>query len=84
MIATEFDLSSNSNSNFSLNPDENTPLQFYENMRFPDTKISYKIENCPLQRKNDMEWAFDIMEEETILEFYPVSYNEQITVTCEE
>ena len=81
---TEFNLSSNSNSNFSLNSNEDTPLQFYENMRFPDTKISYRIENCPLQRENDMEWAFDIIEEETLLEFYPVSYNEEISVTCEE
>jgi hypothetical protein len=80
----EFKLSSNTNSNFSLNSYEGSSLQFYPNMRFSYTTIPYKIENCPLQRKNDMEWAFDIIEEETILEFYPVVYNEQITITCDE
>ncbi len=82
--STEFNLSSTSNNNFSLNSYDNTPIQFYENMRFPDKTISYRIENCPLQREDDMEWAFDIMEEETILEFYPVSRNEQITITCDD
>lgn len=81
---TEFNLESNSNSNFSINSYESTQLQFYENMRFPDKKITYNIENCPLQRKNDMEWAFEIMEQETVLEFYPVEKDQQITITCEE
>lgn len=78
----EFIISSNYNSNFSLNSYSETPLQFYENMRFPEKRITYRIENCPLQRKNDMEYAFEIMEEKTVLEFYPVSENEQITITC--
>jgi len=81
---TEFDLESNSNSNFSVNSYESTQLQFYENMRFPDKKITYKIENCPIKRKKDMERALEIMEQETILEFYPVEKNQQITITCEE
>ena len=81
---TEFNLSSNTNSNFSLNSYENTSLQFYPNMRFKDATISYKIENCPLQRKNDMGGAFQIIEEKTILDFYPVSYGEDINVACEE
>jgi hypothetical protein len=53
-------------------------------MRFPSENISYRIENCPLQRKNDMQWAFEIIAEETILNFYPVASKEDITVTCEE
>jgi len=77
---TEFDLESNSNSNFSVNSYESTQLQFYENMRFPDKKITYKIENCPIKRKKDMERALEIMEQETILEFYPVEKNQQITI----
>ena len=79
---TEFTPSANSN--FSINSSENNTLQFYPNMRFPSTNISYRIENCPLQRKNDMEEAFKILEGETILQFYPVTYGEEITVTCEE
>jgi hypothetical protein len=81
---SEFSLSSHPNSNFSLDSYGNSSLQFYPNMRFKDTSIYYKIENCPLQRKNDMEWAFQIMEDKTILNFYPVSSKEDITVTCEE
>ncbi|MFH1503329.1 MAG: CARDB domain-containing protein [Candidatus Diapherotrites archaeon] len=81
---TEFNPLSSSNSNFSPNASENNTLQFYQNMRFPSTSISYKIEGCPLQREDDMEWAFEIMEEKTILDFYPVTYGESITVTCEE
>ncbi|MCX6750787.1 MAG: matrixin family metalloprotease [Candidatus Pacearchaeota archaeon] len=81
---TEFNLSSNSNSNFSLNSYENNVLQFYPNMRFKDANISYRIEKCPLQREDDMEWAFQIMEEKTILNFYPVMHGEDITITCEE
>lgn len=60
------------NSNFSLNVSEGD-MQFYPNMRFPSKKISYSIsENCSLQKKNDMKWAFDIIENETILDFYPL------------
>lgn len=71
------------NSNFSLNNYwEN--MQFYPNMRYPDSKISYRIENCPLQKENDMERAFEIISENTTLEFYPVDSDEEISVTCDE
>lgn len=75
---------SSANSNFSINTSENNSLQFYPNMRFPSTNISYRIENCPLQRTNDMEWAFQIVGEDTVLHFYPVLYGEEITVTCQD
>jgi len=73
-----------SNSNFSLNNSENNTLQFYPNMRFPSTDISYKIEDCPLQRENDMQWAFQILGNETVLNFYPVTSGEEIIVTCQD
>lgn len=79
---TEFGLSSDTNYNFSLNSYENNSLQFYPNMRFSHTNISYRIEKCPLDRKNDMERAFEIIEEETVLEFYPVLYNQEISINC--
>ncbi len=79
---TRFYFQQDQNTNFSINNSENTSLQFYENMRFPEKRISYKIENCTLQRSNDMEWAFGIIQEKTVLEFYPVLKDEQITVTC--
>jgi len=79
---TEFNTSSNSN--FSINDSENSTLQFYPNMRFPQTNISYNIEKCPLKKENDMEWAFDIIENETILNFYSANYGQKITITCKD
>lgn len=72
------------NYNFSLNSSVNSDLQFYPNLRFANTDISFKIYDCSLQRKYDMERAFDIIEEKTILSFYPVQYGEEIFVTCED
>ncbi len=70
------------NSNFSIK-NETDNMQFYPNMRFPDSKISYGIANCTLQKQNEMEAAFDIMENSTPLRFYPSS-NAEISVTCNE
>lgn len=70
------------NSNFSLSNTDNSTLQFYSNMRFPTNEISYKIYDCSLKRKADMEGAFKIIEEKTLLEFYPVEYGEEISVRC--
>ena len=69
--------------NFSL--DNNKVLmQFHENMRFPEKTISYSIEkSCSIQKKSDMRWAFDIIEYETILEFYELPVEGQIIVECE-
>jgi len=51
-------------------------------MRFPEPRISYKIDDCTLQKQDDMERAFNILENLTILDFYSVSSNEEISVTC--
>ncbi len=60
-------------------------LQFYDNMRYRSKEISYKIyDECTLQKKNDMELALDIISNSTILEFYPVVYGEEISITCSE
>ena len=71
------------NYNFSIQ-DYGGGMQFYPNIRYPDSEISYRIENCPLGRQDEMESAFDIIGEETILEFYPVLSDEQISVTCDD
>jgi hypothetical protein len=74
----------NNNDNFSLEGNL-VLMQFYENMRFPDSKISYSIsENCSIRKKSDMKWAFDIVENETVLEFYEVSKQGEIFIFCEE
>lgn len=69
------------NSNFSLT---NSSLQFYENMRFPTSQISYKINDCSLQKKDDMKRAFEILSENTILRFYETSSDEEIIVSCDD
>ena len=71
------------NYNFSTG-DDSSGMQFYSNMRFPNSRISYKISDCPLQKENDMEYAFDIVENLTLLTFHETSYNEEISITCEE
>ena len=73
-----------------INPEFNignssAQMQFYENMRFPTSNISYKIDNdCSLTKKRDMKVAFEMLANETDLSFYPVLRNEEITVSCQE
>ena len=50
-------------------------LQFYPNMRFPESKISYRVEMCSLQEQNYIDNAFDSLSSFTILSFYKVSSN---------
>ncbi len=60
-------------------------MQFYENMRYQNPRISYKISDiCTLQKKAEAETAFEILEEDTMLDFYPVIVNEEISVTCDD
>lgn len=68
------------NNNFSIN---NSEMQFSPNMRFPSPEISYRISDCTLQKQNEMESAFDIIQGLTVLKFNPVSDNEEISVTCQ-
>ena len=75
------------NSNFTLNAsgaDGNQEMQFYPNLRYKDKDISYNIEDCNLQKTDEMERAFEIIENLTVLNFYSVDSNEQISVTCDE
>ena len=59
-------------------------VQFYDNMRFPDSIISYRIEGCPPKRSDDMKTAFRIVSGLTSLEFYPVDSNEEIIINCKD
>jgi len=80
---TEFNLSPDSALLIANSSAEsNDELQFYPNMRFPSPDISYRIENCSVQREKDMNDAFEIIEEKTVLSFYAVKYGEEIKVTC--
>jgi len=80
---TELNFLKNTDSNFTLGNSSGN-MQFYENMRFPYTKISYRIEGCPLNKKNEMEEAFNILDNLTVLDFYPVAKGEEIIVNCED
>ena len=75
---------SSGNYNFNLeNNNDTTGMQFYKNMRFPEKRISYKIEDCNIQKLNELEEAFNIIAESTILEFYKVDFDEEISVSCD-
>jgi len=69
------------NSNFSFI--ENSKMQYYHNLRFSDSNISYQISDCPLKKQNEMTYAFEIIENLTSLKFYSTNKNEEISVTCE-
>ena len=77
-----FDAIPSGNTNFSLSPEDS--MQFYPNMRFPDSEISYRIENCTMAKEEDMETAFEEIENLTPLLFYPAESGEQIFITCDE
>ncbi len=73
----------NSNPNFNVG-NISSNMQFYKNMRYPSSNISYKIENnCSLERRNAMEEALIYVENLTVLRFYPVSQNPEIAISCD-
>lgn len=79
----DYILSPERSSNFTLDDYGSEDMQFYENMRYPNKEISYLIQNCTLKKKDDMERAFEMIENETIISFYSVSSNEEISVSCD-
>jgi len=62
--------------------------QFYPRMRFPKKEISYYIEpECGWKKIQEVERAFEIIKEETVLSFYhaqPNAENAEISVICSE
>jgi len=71
--------------NYDFNLDNSTNnMQFYLSMRYSEPKISYRIINCPIEKNTEMREAFYLLQNKTILEFYPVELNEQLTITCDE
>ncbi len=64
-------------------PDKIT--QFYPDMRFKDRNISYRLESACTQTKwENIEKAFAILSEKTVLSFYHSSDNPEIRVMCSE
>lgn len=80
----EFKVSGPEHANFTLNASLGQDMQFYENMRYQNPNISYRIDSCPLPREDEMKRAFNFLETRTILNFYKVNEGEEISVTCED
>jgi len=77
-------LSTSGNTNFTLeNGTSNQNMQFYENMRYLDKDISYRIDGCPLAKSDEMERAFDWVGGVTILNFHETDLDEDISITCD-
>lgn len=59
--------------------------QFYPNMRFAGRNISYRLESaCNPEKWVDIERAFDILSEKTILSFYKTNKEPEIRIMCSE
>ncbi len=74
-----------------INEQEQNPLnytykmQFYPNMRYPDSLISYQIsDECNEKKTEQMKRAFQILEEQTFLQFTEKTNNPEIEISCSE
>ncbi|MEK6892935.1 MAG: matrixin family metalloprotease [Nanoarchaeota archaeon] len=86
-----FNLNSNNESyapyvgNLSSIPISSAGAQFYSNMRFPDKEISYEVESaCNMQKRREINEAFAILSEKTILRFHLLENEAQIKILCSE
>lgn len=78
--------SSSGNSNFSLNSSVPSEMQFYPNLRYSHSNISYDIDAslCTIKKQDDMLRAFDIIGNLTVLSFHPKKSNPNILITCDD
>ena len=53
-------------------------LQSFENTRYSDSRISYRIAPCSQKQKAVIEKVLGLLEEKTILDFYEVKTNEKL------
>ena len=67
--------------NFSLGQSNLNKLQAFENIRYSDSRISYKIGPCSSEIKTEIEKVLGLLEEKTILDFYEVNTNEKLSFT---
>ena len=60
-------------------------IQFYPNMRFKESRISYRLESACTQSKfQNIERAFSILSDKTDIEFYSTREEPEIKVLCSE
>lgn len=79
-----------SNNNSEIEEDDSftsNNMQFYKNLRYKDKKISYEISNegCTLKKESSARRAFNILSNETALDFYAATTSEspEIFVSCQ-
>lgn len=72
------------NSFLYLGENNNLSYQFYENMRFKNSKISFLIKDCNTFQENYFKEALFILENNTFLEFYEVKENAELELFCED
>ena len=70
------------NSNFSIS--NTSKVQFYPNLRFQSSDISFHIFDCSIQKTDQIKKAFEILENKTMLNFYSTENSEEISVYCSE
>lgn len=71
-------------SNFIVDRSPEKDMQFHDFMRYPNKNISFRIENCSIAKNDEMLRSFEWIENKTVLSFYEVEENEEISVTCED
>ncbi|MDD5699955.1 MAG: matrixin family metalloprotease [Candidatus Nanoarchaeia archaeon] len=78
--------SSSGNSNFSLNSSMPSEMQFYPNLRYSSSNISYDIDSalCTIKKQDDMTRALDIVQNITILNFHQADLEPNILITCDD
>ena len=81
----EFISPSSSNGNFSLNSSVMPAMQFYPNMRYSSYNITYSLDSnsCSLKKMDDAKTAFGMIQNLTVLNFYQVDSNADISVSCD-
>ncbi len=57
-------------------------MLFYPNIRFPKKQITFSIDSCESSKIESTKNAFEILAEETVLEFLEIPANGQIIATC--
>jgi len=70
--------------NINYVPESSHGGQFYPNMRYREKRISYTIEDaCGEKKREDVLKAFELLDEKTVLSFYP-SASGEIRIFCSE
>ena len=57
--------------------------QFYPNMRYPTKEISFKIDSgCSAEKASDVREALSVLQQATVLSFYPTNGDAEINILC--